>query len=118
MEMAAKQVDPKTLGGANVVTFAGAGKNFPDGPRYTFYVNQQDAVPNWLGVHEFNPIPDLLNEVAGMIPGLNIINGGGLGHVPKGSSILTFNDAAGGGGPVNTSAHGLGTYLKHIADAA
>ena len=34
----------------NMLGIGGAGKSFPPGPQYNFYVNKQDIVPNYLGV--------------------------------------------------------------------
>ncbi|SES88355.1 PE-PPE domain-containing protein [Stigmatella erecta] len=99
------------LSNVNVVGIAGAGKNFPAGPQYNFYVNQQDPVPNWLGVHEPNGVPDTVtNIVTGSSPLAWLINGGGAGFNAPGAQIHTFNDPA-QGWPSN---HGLDTYFRHI----
>lgn len=98
------------LSHVNVVGLASAGKNYPKGPQYTFYANQSDPVPNWLGVHELNPVTDLVNGIAGAIPGVNVLNGGGAGYVAPGAKVYTFDDA--------NQPHGLGTYVSHIAQAS
>lgn len=99
------------LSNVNVVGLAGAGKNFPAGPQYTFYVNKQDPVPNWLGVHELNPVTD--SVTAGLtvqFPWLAAINGGGAGFNAPGAKIYTFDDPAQG----DFTPHNLDTYLGHI----
>jgi len=100
----------QTLGHVNLVGLASAGKNFPKGPQYTFYTNQSDPVPNWLGVHEFNPVTDFVNGVVGAIPGLNVLNGGGAGYDAPGAKLYTFDDG--------NQPHGLGTYVNHINAAS
>src|SRR5262249_23559897 len=40
----------KLLGNLTVETFGGAGSNFPNGPKYTHYVNRADVVPDLFGV--------------------------------------------------------------------
>ncbi|MDC0707136.1 PE-PPE domain-containing protein [Stigmatella sp. ncwal1] len=106
-----RQAREQILSNVNVVGIAGAGKNFPAGPQYNFYVNKQDPVPNWLGVHEPNGVPDTVtNVLTGSSPLLWAINGGGAGFNAPGAQIHTFDDPA-QGWPSN---HGLDTYFRHI----
>ncbi|RYZ43766.1 MAG: PE-PPE domain-containing protein [Myxococcaceae bacterium] len=107
------------LGNVNATMFAGAGKTFPDGPNYTFYVNNQDPVPTWLGSHEFNPITDIVTGiVSGMFPGIGIINGGPSMQAPEGATIHTFDSPGASGEVFGTDGkHGIDTYLGNIQDA-
>ncbi|HYI00001.1 PE-PPE domain-containing protein [Hyalangium sp.] len=99
------------LSNVNVVGIASAGKDFPAGPQYNFYVNQQDPVPNWLGAHEPNLIPDAVtNALAATSPLFAFINGGGAGFNAPGAQIHTFDDPAQGG----FTPHDLNTYFEHI----
>lgn len=106
------------LGNIHVTTFAGAGKTFPDGPKYTFYVNNQDPVPTWLGTHAPNAVTDIVSGiVSGVIPGIGILNGGPSIQYPEGATIHTF-DSAGNGEVFGVDGkHGINTYLDHIQDA-
>jgi hypothetical protein len=72
----------RLLGNLTVETFAGAGWNFPDGPRYTHYVNRADIVPQLFGV------------------------GLPLAHPGRGAEVRTFNTW----NPF--SAHGFDKYMK------
>lgn len=40
----------RAMSNVTVETFGGAGSNFPDGPKYTHYVNRADVVPQLFGV--------------------------------------------------------------------
>ncbi len=114
-----RQKREELLGNINVSTFAGAGKTFPDGPNYTFYVNNQDPVPTWLGTHEHNPVTDIVSGiVSGLFPGIGILNGGPSTQAPKGATIHTF-DSAGTNPDVFApdGKHGIDTYLGNIQDA-
>lgn len=108
------------LGNINVSTFAGAGKTFPDGPKYTFYVNKQDPVPTWLGTHEFNPVTDIVTGiVSGLFPSIGIINGGPSTQAPKGATVHTFDSAGTNEDVFNVDGkHGINTYLNNIRDAS
>ncbi|NRD65451.1 PE-PPE domain-containing protein [Corallococcus exiguus] len=106
------------LGNINVSTFAGAGKTFPDGPKYTFYVNKQDPVPTWLGTHAFNPVTDIVSGIAsGLFPGIGILNGGPSTQYPEGATIHTFDSAGNGEVFALDGKHGIDTYLNNIQDA-
>ncbi|RKG91847.1 PE-PPE domain-containing protein [Corallococcus terminator] len=107
------------LGNVNATMFAGAGKTFPDGPNYTFYVNKQDPVPTWLGSHEFNPVTDIVTGiVSGLFPGVGLINGGPSMQAPEGSTIHTFDSPGSSGEVFGTDGkHGIDTYLGNIQDA-
>jgi hypothetical protein len=101
----------RMLSNVNVVGIAGAGKNFPAGPEYSFYVNKQDPVPNWLGVHEPNLLTDTVTAaLTAQFPFLAAINGGGAGFNAPGAKIYTFDDPAQG----DFTPHNLDTYFKHI----
>ncbi|MFP2926255.1 hypothetical protein ACLESO_13765 [Pyxidicoccus sp. 3LG] len=107
------------LGNINVTTFAGAGKTFPDGPSYNFYVNNQDPVPTWLGAHEFLPLQDIVTGLATIaFPWLGAANGGPSLQLPDGGQIHTFGSS--GTNPEVFSmdgSHGINTYLSNIQDA-
>lgn len=100
----------QALSHVNVVGLASAGKKYPAGPRYTFYTNQSDPVPNWLGVHETNVVTDVVNGIVGAIPGLNVLNGGGAGYDAPGATLYTFDEP--------NQPHLLSAYLSHIRPAA
>jgi hypothetical protein len=107
------------LGNVNATMFAGAGKTFPEGPNYTFYVNNQDPVPTWLGSHEFNPVTDIVSGiVSGLFPGIGAVNGGPSTQVPDGATIHTFDSPGSSGEVFGTDGkHGIDTYLGNIQDA-
>ncbi|WP_164013439.1 PE-PPE domain-containing protein [Pyxidicoccus trucidator] len=114
-----RQKREELLGNINASMFAGAGKTFPDGPNYTFYVNKQDPVPTWLGTHEFNPVTDIVSGiVSGLFPGIGGLNGGSSMQAPEGATIHTF-DSAGKDSDVFApeGKHGIDTYLGNIQDA-
>ena len=106
------------LGNVNVTTFAGAGKTFPDGPKYTFYVNNQDPVPTWLGAHELNPLTDTVTSILSILnPWIGAANGGSSMQAPEGSTIHTF-DSEGTDPEVFSinGKHGINTYMGNIQD--
>lgn len=106
-----RQERERILSNVNVVGIAGAGKNFPAGPQYTFYVNQHDPVPNTLGVHAPNGLEDaVINTLTFTSPLLAVLNGGGAGFNAPGAKIYTFDDPAQGG----FTPHYLDTYFNHI----
>jgi hypothetical protein len=107
------------LGNVNVTSIAGAGKTFPDGPRYNFYVNNQDPVPTGLGSHGFNPVTDIASTAAAVLfPIIGVLNGGSSLQVPRGGRIHPFD--ASGTDPRLFSVdgrHGFNTYLSNIQDS-
>lgn len=72
----------RLMGNLTVETFAGAGWNYPDGPKYTHYVNRADVVPQLFGV------------------------GAPLSHAGSGAEIRKFNTW----NPF--SAHGFDKYMN------
>ncbi|HYI02249.1 PE-PPE domain-containing protein [Hyalangium sp.] len=101
------------LGNINVVGIGGAGKNFPAGPEYTFYVNKQDPFANWLGVHPFNPVTDGITAAATvLIPGVGLLNGGGPGYSAPGATVHVIDEV--GDPNEDFSPHLLDTYFDHI----
>jgi len=73
----------RLMGNLTVETFAGAGSNFVDGPRYTHYVNRADIVPGLFGV------------------------GQPFSHPGRGAEVRTFNTW----NPFK--AHGWDKYMSH-----
>jgi len=73
----------RLMGNLTVETFAGAGSNFVDGPKYTHYMNRADIVPNLFGV------------------------GQPLSHPGRGADVRTFNTW----NPFK--AHGWDKYMSH-----
>lgn len=103
------------LSHVNVNVFAGAGANFPDGPRYNFYVNSEDPVPNSLGVHD----PDFKYDgTRGALDGLLGLTGAildGPHHEGAGTRIHTFDEPGVPGADLLSAegVHGLQWYLNH-----
>lgn len=102
------------LGHVNATLFAGAGADFPDGPKYNFYVNREDPVPNMLGVHDANLPYD--GSRAGLdallgIPGVLL---DGAHHDGKGARIHTFDEPGRPGADLFSAdgVHGLDGYLQ------
>jgi hypothetical protein len=101
------------MGNINVVGIGGAGKNFPAGPQYTFYVNKQDPFANWLGVHPFNPVTDGATAAATVLfPWVAPLNGGGPGYSAPGATVHVIDEAGDPNEPY--SPHMLDTYFDHM----
>lgn len=108
----------KLLSNVNVVTFGGAGKDFPDGPKYTFYVNHADPIPTWFGAHAWNPGSDLTESILeAWAPWLLVVNHGLPFFQAKGACVFTFDDPGTSKDTLNVDGtHGINTYFRNIPD--
>ncbi len=106
------------LGNVNVTSIAGAGKTFPAGPKYNFYVNSQDPVPTLLGTHEPTLGSALIGGIVSASPGLGLLNGGSPFQKPPGAKIHTFDTGDSISSPLGVNGtHGFNTYLSNIQDS-
>ncbi len=108
----------QTLSNVNVTSIGGAGKTFPNGPNYNFYVNNNDPVPTLFGSHEPNWVTDVGSAVlASQFPLFGVLNGGSSIQWPRGSQFHTFGTNGKDPNPLSVNgAHGINTYLGTIQD--
>jgi hypothetical protein len=99
----------RMLGLVRVETFGGAASSYPDGPKYTHYVNRLDPVPSALGLGPTERTIDVP-----VLPGLPFgpkveVPSWGIGEknegAGRGAEVIRFNDKSG--------VHDLDTYLDH-----